>query len=504
MPSEPTEQTGTAPRQVPEAEVFAFWAVQQGGGGRQLPWGSARLRLVFDVRGIELIGERRGEHSFIPWPSVTRISRGASRAAPGGGSVTVIGIESPGRIMRFAVTSNRRDPIELSALSERVGRWSTSAWRVTEVPSLPVPPAETPWARPEQHPDPGSHPDGADPAPGPPAEGMTDGDSNQRLVPFGGPPELALPGWGPAAPPAAHPSASAAPPTPGAPPGPYGLYSPPPRRKRRTRRIATLVLALVFLGSGVGLAIALSGSGGPPTTASSTTAPPTADQVLAGQVMLTQRDLPAGWSVSAGGSGSGNSPRIQTGEAKITRAFAGCMGISDAQASLALGGGAADQTAQTSSPVFLGPPAPDQPGFALELQTAATVVRSHQDEQQDFTLLADSRYPRCAGAAVASETQLGANSSSGRSERPGTPSVSVLDLPAPPGEQVSALLVAFNVSDRSASVPVEVEMVSLGHDRIEAQLQALAIGGQIPSGVLASPLSVFAGRVAGGGQSAEA
>ena len=63
---------------------------------------------------------------------------------------------------------------------------------------------------------------------------------------------------------------------------------------------------------------------------------------------------------------------------------------------------------------------------------------------------------------------------------------------------------AFTVSDRSASVPIEVEIVSLGHDRIEAELQALAMGGQIPSGELSSPLSVFADRVAAGGQSAEA
>ena len=508
-----SEPTGTAPRIVPEADVFTFSAIQQGGGSRQLQWASTHLRLVFDARGIEFIGEGPSEYSFMPWASVTRVSRGASRAEPGGGSVTVIGIDSPGRIMRFAVTSNHRDPIELTALSERVARWSTSAGWPTEGPGGPVPPAATPGAPtepdPEQHseqdseqdseqpPDAGSDPDGTDPVPGLPASGVVD-----EYPPGGRPPGRTLPDGEP---PAALMDAPAGSPSSGPPPwppGPFGLM--PPRRRWRTRRIATLVLALVFLGSGIGLAIALSGSGGSPTSAPSTTSPPTPDQALAEQLMLTQNDLPAGWSMSTDSPGSGVAPRIQTGESKITRTFAGCMRISDSEASLVLGGGAADQTAQTSSPVFLGPPSPGQPGFALELQTAATVVRSHQDEQEDFTLLADPRYPQCAGAAVASETQLGADSSSGRNERPGTPSVAVLGLPAPQGEQVSALVVAFTVSDRSASVPIEVEIVSLGHDRIEAELQALAVGGQIPSGELSSPLSVFADRVAGGGQSAEA
>ncbi len=471
------EPTGTAPHTVPEADVFTFSATQQGGGSRQLRWASADLRLVFDARGIELIGESPSEYSFMPWASVTRVSRGASRAVPGGGSVTVIGIDSPGRIMRFAVTSTHRDPIELTALSERVSRWSTSAGWPTEDPGGPVSPGR----------------------------GAMDEDPPEGTSPGGTPSEGTPPTGGSTQPPSALTYAPTAPPSSGPPPWPYGPVGlVPPRRMWRTRRIATLVLALVFLASGIGLAIALSGSGGSPTTAPSTTAPPTPDQALAEQLMLTQNDLPAGWSVSTDGPGSGVAPRTQTGESKITRAFAGCMGISDSEASLVLGGGAADQTAQTSSPVFLGPPSLGQPGFALELQTAASVVRSHQDEQQDFTLLADPRYPQCAGAAVASETQLGADSSSGRNERPGPSSVAVLALPAPQGEQVSALLVAFTVSDRTASVPIEVEIVSLGHDRIEAELQALAVGGQIPSGVLSSPLSVFADRVAGGGQSAEA
>jgi hypothetical protein len=260
------------------------------------------------------------------------------------------------------------------------------------------------------------------------------------------------------------------------------------------------------LASGAGLAVALSnrGSGGSPRTPGPASAPSQADHVLAEQLMLTRSDLPDGWTISPGGSGTGNSPRVQTGESKITRVFAGCMGISQSEAALILGGSASDQTAQASSSVFVGPPTPDQSGFALELQTAASIVRSHQDEQTDFAPLADPRYPHCAGGALASETQLGADSASGRNERPSPSFVTTVDPVALAGEQASGLLVAFNVSDRSASVPVEVETVSLGHDRIEASIQALAVGGQIPPTAVSSPLSIFEQRVAAGGSSAEA
>jgi hypothetical protein len=123
---------------VPEADRFVFRTVQQAGGGsRQLPWGSADLSLTFDQRGIEISGERRGEHSLLPWASVTRVSRGATVATPDGGSVTVIGIESPGRIMRFAVSSHRRDPVQLNALSEQVRRWSARTGPSATAPDVP-------------------------------------------------------------------------------------------------------------------------------------------------------------------------------------------------------------------------------------------------------------------------------------------------------------------------------------------------------------------------------
>ncbi len=431
--------------------MFVFRTVRQSGGHRRLPWGSAHLTLAFDERGVEISGSRPGERSVVPWSSVLRVSRGATERAPDGGSVTVIGIESPGRIMRFVVTSHRRDPIELAALADQIQRWSEVARPEVARPEV---------ARPEvaRAPDPGLTSDGVPHVP---------------VV------------------------ASMSPVDPG---GRGGRVRGMPRR---TRRVAVLLVGLAFLISGVGLALALAASGPPPPVSAPATARPTPDQVLAQRLLLTRGDLPAGWTVSSDPSRAGSSPRVRSGESVITQTFARCMGISRSQASLALGGGATDQTAQTTSPVFLAPTSPDRPGFALELQTAGTVVRTDRDEQHDFSLFADPHYPQCAGAAVAAETQLGADGSSGMDEQPGPDSVTAVALSAPAGEQVAAVLVSFTVTDRSASVPVEVETVSLGHDRIEANLQALAIGGQIPSGVLASTVSAFEQRVVTDGQSAQ-
>ncbi len=439
-----------------------------------MPWGSAHLTLVFDERGVEISGSHRGERSVLPWASVTRVSRGVSKTTPDGGSVTVIGIESPGRIMRFVVTSHRRNPIELAALSEQIQRWSDSAGSAAAAPtsppvghpvpavSTPVPAAGNP-ARPEPAPAPPTESLGTEPAPVPRPDGIG------PMLPV----------------------------TPG---DQYGRAAEKPRRRRR---VAVLLVALAFLGSGTGLAIALATSGPSPPTAGPATARRTPDQALAQRLMLTRNDVPTGWRVSSGMARAGSSPRVHAGESMITQTFAKCMAISQSEASSALGGGAADQTAQTTSPVFLAPTSADRPGFALELQTAATIVRSHSDEQGDFALFADPRYPQCLGAAVAAETQLGADGSSGTIQQPGPVSVTAVNLAAPAGEQVVALLVDFSVSDRSASVPVEVETVSLGHARTEANLQALAIGGPIPADVLASPVSVFEQRVATGGQGTE-
>ena len=290
-----------------------------------------------------------------------------------------------------------------------------------------------------------------------------------------------------------HPGAPVA-----APAFPAGSDRPQPVRPRRARRKAMLVIGSALVVAGVGLAFALSDTG-TGTPAGAPAAPRlSSDQRLADQLMLSRNDLPHGWTVNTGASAS-NSQQMRTAEAAIAKAFAGCMGITDQQGAVVLGGPASDQTAQTSSPVFVAPASAQNPGFAFELQTTARIVRTHRNEQDDAALYANSRYPQCVATAVAAEVQLGANSASGQNDQPGPASATAVDLHAPAGEQLSGLLITFTVSDRSTPVPVEVEDVSLGTDRIEADLQAFSIGGEIPSDVLSSSVWTFEQRVASRG-----
>jgi hypothetical protein len=65
---------------------------------------------------------------------------------------------------------------------------------------------------------------------------------------------------------------------------------------------------------------------------------------------------------------------------------------------------------------------------------------------------------------------------------------------------VTALRVTCTVVENGATVPVEVEAVLVGSDRVEAELEAFAIGGPIPGGVVDSSVEAFEQRVSTGGQ----
>jgi hypothetical protein len=274
-------------------------------------------------------------------------------------------------------------------------------------------------------------------------------------------------------------------------------------RPARRGRWATLVAGLALVAAGVGLAVGTAGGGSRVATATQREPLVSGDQRLADRVMLTQGDLPPGWKAAgagtAGSTTSGPSPRSQLA---ITRAFASCMGVTDRQANVVLGGKGA---AAAASPVFVAPTSTAQPGMSVELQTAATVVRNHGDEESDFSLYANPEYPPCAAAAIASELQLGANDATGGHGNPGPAAASVVTIPAPAGEQMTGLIVSFTITDQSSSdppapVPAEVEVLSLGSDRIEAELQAFAIGGRLPTGALAGSVSIFEQRVASAGR----
>jgi hypothetical protein len=435
-PAQAPAPAGPMARSVPDADSFVFDDVQMTAESVAPGTAPDRVRVTFDPRGIELDGGTPGPAPMVSWTDVRGVWFGLPMSPPTGGLVTPIDVVWVGGSARLLLHGDRMRSVRITALESRLFSWS------------PPPPT--------------------------------------------GPPPM--PGrFGPSAPPA--------------PPAPYGPDVPPryppgvrgarAHRSARSRRLAVLAVGVALIVAGLGLAVGLSSHHTGGTAAGHPSAPPlTADQRLAAQIMLTSRDLPVGWRVDRHASSSNSSQQLRDGETAITHTFASCMGISNAQASAVFGGQAPDQTAQTSSPIFVAPPSANHPGFALELQTGASIVRTHHDEQADLGPFSSANYPSCAADATASELQLGVNAASGAHGKPGPATGVLVALPAPAGEQLTALSVTFTVTDQSVQIPVQVESVLVGSDRIEAELQAFAIGGAIPGDVLHSSMTAFEQRVA--------
>jgi hypothetical protein len=271
------------------------------------------------------------------------------------------------------------------------------------------------------------------------------------------------------------------------------------------------VIALGLIVAGGGLAailLAVTNHNTPSISRVTRTVSP--DQGLANQLMLTAKDLPAGWQ--AGDNSGGTSQHDLAVQDQINKTFNRCMSITADQGNVALGGQAQDQTAQAASPPFLAPtanaPGPGattapgaQPGQAstLELQTDANIVKSHADEQRDFNLFTNPKFPECNATAVAAALQLGLNDATGGNATAGPATAKVADLVAPSGEQVMGVTMQFTVSDGTTQIPTEVDQLVVGTSRTEAQLQALAIGAAFPSDVLSAAISTFELRVAAQG-----
>jgi hypothetical protein len=461
------------PRTVPDAIRFRFDSVAVVEGAGPAASRTEGLTVVFDEQGVEITGPpQRGDQRLVRWADVISMSIGVMAPDPSGHVVLPVDMTLAGRAVLLLIGTDPLRTVQLSALGEWLAR-------------RPVPPLWSPW--------PAVAPAGAFPV---------YGTAPYPVAPYGTAPYPVAP-YGTAPYPVA-PYGTA--PYPVAPYGspyrsPAGAHDQTPPRGRRRRRLATLLVGIAFLLGAVGLAFGLSRPGARSTAVAPAAPRLSSDQRLADSLMLTHNDLPQGWSVSPGNSGSGNSHHDQIIEQEITDAFSRCMGITDDQGGVLLGGQAADQTAQSTSPIFIGPSPSAQPGYTLELQTAADIVRTHDDETSDLSLSARPGYPQCSANAVASELQLGVNDATGGNDQPGPATASVLSLPSSAGVQTLGLVITFTVSDRTTPLPVEVESVTLGSNRIEAQLQAFAVGGSIPSDALTTPLSTFEGRVVGQGKS---
>ena len=472
------------PAVVPEADSFRLDRVDQEAAEGDEADGDALghgLTLSFDDRGIEVTGPNDGDHRSIRWSDVEDVSFGTAVTGSEGATETPLDLTLTSGPVRYLVRSDGPVAVVMAALEIQVTRWTVPGR--TDPPGRPVVVAPPP--------PPSSSPTTplSDGLPYPPPTGPA---GYPPPAPYGFDTSAPIPPYGP--------FGSTSPFDPSSPFDPYRANVPAGGRKR-TRRTVTLVVALVLVASGVGLAVGLAASGTshPPKGAAAGPAL-SPDEHLAQQLLLTRSDLPVGWQTSMNPGTAANSPALQQGEARITDSLARCMGITDAEGAIVLGGEAPDQTAQTSSPIFVAPTS-GTAQTAVELQTAATVVRTHGDEQQDFALFANPKYPQCAATASAEELQLGVNQTSGAGDQAGPATVSTVQLPGASGLQQSALLMAFTVVDGSATIHVQVESISLGAHRLEAGLEVFAIGGQIPSQSLAASIATFERRVASGGAS---
>jgi len=463
----------------PRALALRLDGVALVGRTDQGPASVVGLALVFSDLGITIVGSQPGSERHLPWSTVVAASCGAPVSTPSGRDATPFDLTTADRTLRFLVDGDRVPGPTIAVLQARLARWAPGR-------TVSIPPGQP--ARP--------------PASGP------------------APPAAPVEWWPPPpnGPPVAGVAALAAPPSPVNPYGPYGAMPPPglpvpygspaygsmagiraPASPERTRRWPLLAGAVVVLLAAVGLAIGLSSGHSHRSAAAPAVS---ADQHLADQLMLTSADLPDGWTV-AGNPGVTSSHDAAT-EQQIDLTFTQCMGLDEDQAAALLGGQASDQTAQSSSPVFLGPAGGTGSTSGLELQTAAAIVRTHSDELRDFALFDSPKYPQCLGAMTGSEMQLSVNDATHGTAKPTTPIATVVALTAPAGEQVFGITISFDVTEDSSTLPVVVDQLVVGSDRAEGQLVAFGLGGPFPGDVLSSSIATFEHRMStqGGGSTA--
>jgi hypothetical protein len=449
------------------------------------------LSLALDADGITIMGPGPETRRTVLWSVVSAASCGTPGATPSGRTATPLDLTSSHRTVRFFLYGDRVRDADIRSLIGLLPTWVGSAppWQSPPPPvhaTLPPPPVHATLPPP---PVPATLPLPLPFAPPPPPLYYPYPVGGQFPVPYPmvNPYAVQYP-WGTV---------------------PMAPDHPAPRKGRR--RAGMLIgAAMILLGAGGLAAFELAGGQTPSVAAHPPTSSRTPDQRLANQVMLTQSDLPVGWLVSPANSGSiGNSPSDRKAQAQFVSNFAQCMGVTADQAASLSGGPAADQTAQMSSPVFEGPStgsiAPSTaPGQLLELVTNADIVKTHADEVRDFGLFTNPRFPNCEAAMTASLAQLGVNDASGGTDAPGPATATVVNLVAPKGEQVEGITMHFAITANSAHIPVEVDFLIVGSDRIEGQLQTFAVGTQFPGDVLSASVSTFEQRVATQGNSASA
>jgi len=466
--SEPVQpQEPAAPRQGELTSGFQLDGVSLIGDpalGAQVTEG---LTLLFDSRGFVIVGPEPGASRRVQWSAVARAVVGLVVAGNDGGIATPLDVTASGRTVRFMLPASRVSQAQVSLLERRLLEWKGA---FGPEPGVDQPPPG-PWPRP----GPWSH------APAGPPPGAWPRPTAGPSWPGGQAPRFADPAMG-----RVEPGWAVQP-----------IDHLAEHSRRRRRRIVGMTLSMLLVLSGMGVWVGLAATEQSSSPSPSTT-PPSPDQRLARNTMLSKSDLPAGWQASAADSG-GTSNADRKAEQQIAATFQTCMGVSADQATTALGGQSKDQTAQAQSPVFVGPGAGTTAGAATELQSSVAVVRTHADEKTDYAIYSNPRFPQCNAAAGAAEAQIGLNDSSGSHDQPGPAEGHTVPISPFPGEQVLEVESTFTLNAGGHPVVVQNYQVVVAGDRVEASLGAFAVGTGFPPDVLSGSVSALEHRVASEG-----
>ena len=195
----------------------------------------------------------------------------------------------------------------------------------------------------------------------------------------------------------------------------------------------------------------------------------------AARINLVASDLPQTWSVDASRNGPlasflepvppGERSSAQTPlQARVASSFEHCMGIAAPQDRI-FGTAGATPVAQASSPAFAAPTG----GPVQEAGSTVAMFGSPADVAADVSQVANSKFPECFGAALATSL-VGAGRLSGTGARFGEPEVSpVRDAGAGP-VVVAGAEVTVPVTAHGVAVPLQFGVVFVGGGRAEATL----------------------------------
>jgi hypothetical protein len=254
--------------------------------------------------------------------------------------------------------------------------------------------------------------------------------------------------------------------------------------RRRTLFVAVGTLAAVAIAGAIYWATNNSGNDAAPTTAPSTTAPPSADQQLVNSVNLRLSDLAGGWA-RVPPVGSSLTPAQKRSQANVVDQFATCLGMPAAF----IGGlfGSLPQTDQVA--------AGDSPTFATAATPVAvaishtTVVKTAANATADAVPFTKPNFTSCF-----SQFQ---NASAAVQVSGGTAQTSEFSVFAAAGVGTYGYTTTTTIPGKGKLLSETIFMIG---GRTESGLTFQTTGSSVPSDAVDSAYAAMVRRIAGAGR----